>query len=49
MVEESGVFLDENDTAKFEEPFKPLYFGFDQVMNDVVFECHLVLAHSADG
>ena len=50
IVKESGVFLDENDTAKFEEPFKPLYFGFDkiialrdQVMKDVVFESHLVL------
>ena len=50
ILEESGVFLDENDTAKFEEPFKPLYFGFDkisalrdQVMKDVVFASYLGL------
>ena len=50
IVEEVGFYLDENDVAKFAEPFKPLFFCYDkilalreQVSRDVVFKEHLEL------
>ena len=50
IVKEVGVFLDEHDTAKFDEPFKPLFFCYDKIFalrdkatNDVVFKDHLAL------
>ena len=50
IVQEVGMFLDENDTATFVEPFKSLYFCYDRIMSlrneaikDVVFNDHLGL------
>ena len=50
IVQEVGMFLDEQDTAKFTEPFKPLFFCYDKIITlqdqsnkDPVFRDHLEL------
>lgn len=50
IVQGAGVFLDEHDVAKFAEPFKPLYFCYDeifalrqQVTRNPIFQNHLDL------
>ena len=50
IVQEVGIFLDEHDTAKFFEPFKPLYFCYDRIFalhdqaaKDIIFSDHLRL------
>lgn len=50
IVEEVGFYLDENDVAKFTEPFKPLFFCYDKILalreqasRDLIFNEHLEL------
>jgi len=33
IVKDEDVFLDTSDTAKFEEPFKPLFFCYDKIVS----------------
>jgi hypothetical protein len=33
IVKDEGVFLESSETAKFQEPFKPLFFTYDKILS----------------